>query len=135
MRLEATAAQLDAIRLAIEAETALAYIEWAALAEALALAEERRELQDGTYQIVRTRVESGLLGYSVRFKVFGKEAWTQTAWTEEASRNAFVTVVGKRLKQSGMVWSVKGSNHLLAFRGALLSRRFDDIWADVRKAA
>ncbi|MCC5839990.1 MAG: efflux transporter outer membrane subunit [Opitutales bacterium] len=59
-RLEATAAQLDAVRLSIAAEVALAYIEWAALAEALALAEERRTLQAETYALVRTRVETGL---------------------------------------------------------------------------
>ena len=37
-------------------------------------------------------------------------------------------VVGQRLKQSGMLWSRKGADHLLAIRCALLSGWFEDFW-------
>ena len=38
------------------------------------------------------------------------------------------SVVGQRLKQSGMLWGLKGAGHLLTIRSALLSRWFDDFW-------
>ncbi len=40
------------------------------------------------------------------------------------------TVVGKRLKQSGMFWSEEGATGVLNFRTLLLSGRFDDFWKD-----
>jgi hypothetical protein len=42
----------------------------------------------------------------------------------------FRTVVGKRLKQSGMFWSVTGATCVLNFRTILLSQRFDAFWQD-----
>jgi hypothetical protein len=44
------------------------------------------------------------------------------------------TVVGQRLKQSGMFWSSGGAQNVLALRSAILSNRFDDYW-DQRNAA
>ena len=38
------------------------------------------------------------------------------------------TVVGQRLKQSGMLWGLKGAGHILTVRAALLSRWFDAFW-------
>lgn len=38
------------------------------------------------------------------------------------------TLVGKRLKQSGMEWTVRGANAVIALRCAILSRRFNDYW-------
>jgi hypothetical protein len=38
------------------------------------------------------------------------------------------TIVGQRLKHSGMLWSRKGASDLLAVRCALLSGWFDDFW-------
>lgn len=38
------------------------------------------------------------------------------------------TVVGQRLKQSGMLWSRPGARHLLTVRCALLSGWFDEFW-------
>jgi len=38
------------------------------------------------------------------------------------------TVVGQRLKHSGMLWSCKGASDLLAVRCALLSRWFEVFW-------
>jgi hypothetical protein len=37
-------------------------------------------------------------------------------------------VVGQRLKQSGMLWSRKGAEHLLSIRCALLSGWFENFW-------
>lgn len=37
-------------------------------------------------------------------------------------------VVGQRFKQSGMLWSRKGADHLLSIRCALLSGWFQDFW-------
>ncbi len=38
------------------------------------------------------------------------------------------TVIGSRLKQSGMFWTVRGANAMIALRCCRLSRRFDDYW-------
>jgi hypothetical protein len=43
-------------------------------------------------------------------------------------------VVGQRLKQSGMLWSRKGAEHVLAIRCALLSGWFDEFWKKYSKA-
>jgi hypothetical protein len=37
-------------------------------------------------------------------------------------------VIGQRLKQSGMEWSVKGANAIIALRCVIRSNRFDDYW-------
>lgn len=38
------------------------------------------------------------------------------------------TVVGQRLKQSGMHWTVSGANNIIALRCSLLSHRWEDFW-------
>ena len=38
------------------------------------------------------------------------------------------TVIGQRLKQSGMFWTVKGTNSISALRCCLLSNRWEDLW-------
>ncbi len=38
------------------------------------------------------------------------------------------TVIGQRLKQSGMQWSVRGANQIIALRCCLLSGRWEDFW-------
>jgi len=38
------------------------------------------------------------------------------------------TVVAQRLKQSGMHWSVKGANNIIALRCCFLSNRWEDYW-------
>jgi hypothetical protein len=45
------------------------------------------------------------------------------------------TVVGKRLKCSGMFWSLRGANAILALRCCRLSRRFEDYWTSRSRAA
>ena len=40
------------------------------------------------------------------------------------------TVIGQRLKQSGMHWTVKGANRIIALRCSILSNRWEDFWED-----
>jgi hypothetical protein len=44
-------------------------------------------------------------------------------------------VIGARLKRSGMFWSVRGANAIIALRCCRLTRRFEDYWADRGRAA
>jgi hypothetical protein len=44
------------------------------------------------------------------------------------------TVIGSRLKQSGMFWTVRGANAILALRCCHLDGRFEDYW-ETRRAA
>jgi hypothetical protein len=45
------------------------------------------------------------------------------------------TVIGSRLKCSGMFWTVRGGNAIIALRCCRLSRRFEDYWVDRSAAA
>ena len=45
------------------------------------------------------------------------------------------TVIGARLKQSGMFWTVRGANALIALRCSRLSGQFEDYWETRRRAA
>lgn len=45
------------------------------------------------------------------------------------------TVIGNRLKRSGMFWTVRGANAILALRCCRLSNRFEDYWAERPRAA
>lgn len=40
------------------------------------------------------------------------------------------TVIGERLKRSGMFWSLRGANAIIASRCSQFSRRFEDFWED-----
>ena len=44
------------------------------------------------------------------------------------------TVIGSRLKQSGMFWTVRGANAILALRCCHLNGRFENYW-EARRAA
>jgi hypothetical protein len=44
------------------------------------------------------------------------------------------TVIGSRLKQSGMFWTVRGANSIIALRSCHLNARFEDYW-EARRAA
>jgi hypothetical protein len=44
------------------------------------------------------------------------------------------SVVGARLKQSGMFWTVRGANDIIALRCCRLNGRFEDYWEDTRAA-
>ena len=45
------------------------------------------------------------------------------------------TVIGARLKRSGMFWTVHGANAIIALRCCRLSHKFEDYWANRSKAA
>jgi hypothetical protein len=45
------------------------------------------------------------------------------------------TVIAKRLKASGMFWTVRGANSIIALRCARLSRGFEDYWESRSRAA
>jgi hypothetical protein len=40
------------------------------------------------------------------------------------------TVIGQRLKQSGMRWTVRGANSIIALRCCITSNRWEDFWED-----
>jgi hypothetical protein len=44
------------------------------------------------------------------------------------------TVIGSRLKQSGMFWTVRGANAIIALRCSALNGELEDYW-DNRRAA
>jgi hypothetical protein len=44
------------------------------------------------------------------------------------------TVIGSRLKQSGMFWTVEGANAIIALRCSYLNGRFEDYWEERRSA-
>lgn len=59
---------------------------------------------------------------------------TSSGVTEGGCKNA----IGARLKRSGMHWTVKGANSIIALRCCILSGRFQDVWeriVDTRRAA
>jgi hypothetical protein len=43
------------------------------------------------------------------------------------------TIIGSRLKQSGMFWTVRGANSIIALRCCRLSGRFENYW-EARRA-
>ena len=45
------------------------------------------------------------------------------------------TVIGSRLKRSGMFWTVRGANAVTALRCCRLSRKFEDYWESRTAAA
>jgi hypothetical protein len=44
------------------------------------------------------------------------------------------SVIGSRLKQSGMFWTVRGANAIIALRCCLLNGELEDYWATRRVA-
>jgi hypothetical protein len=38
------------------------------------------------------------------------------------------TIISKRLKQSGMQWTVRGANSIIALRSTCLSGRWEEFW-------
>ncbi len=44
------------------------------------------------------------------------------------------TVIGSRLKRSGMVWTVSGANAIIALRCCHLNNRIEDCWESRRAA-
>lgn len=67
----------------------------------------------------------------MRYRVFRRGGFFMGSGVVEAGCK---TVIGKRLKQSGMHWSVRGANAIIALRCPIESRRFDDYWKNRRAA-
>ncbi len=44
------------------------------------------------------------------------------------------TVIGLRLKQSGMHWTVRGANAIISLRRCLMNGQWEDYWASRRHA-
>lgn len=44
------------------------------------------------------------------------------------------TVIGSRLKQSGMFWTIRGANAIIALRCCRINNRFEDFWAEEQAA-
>jgi len=61
----------------------------------------------------------------MRYAAFRKQGFFVGSGVIEAGCKS---IVGARLKQSGMEWSVRGANAIIALRCALLSERFEDFW-------
>jgi len=67
----------------------------------------------------------------MRYNVFRKSGFFVGSGVLEAGCRS---VIGQRLKQSGMHWSLDGANHIIALRCCLFSNRWEDFW-EARAAA
>jgi hypothetical protein len=63
----------------------------------------------------------------MKYGTYRRKGWFIGSGVVEAGCK---TVIGKRLKQSGMFWSETGASCVLNFRTLLLSSRFDAFWRD-----
>jgi hypothetical protein len=61
----------------------------------------------------------------MRYADFRKQGFFVGSGVIEA---ACKSIIGARLKQSGMEWTVRGANAIIALRCAMLSDRFEDFW-------
>lgn len=70
--------------------------------------------------------------HRMRYRMFRKQGLFFGSGVIEAGCK---TVIGSRLKQSGMFWTVRGANAIIALRCCRLSREFDDYWESRSRAA
>jgi len=61
----------------------------------------------------------------ILYKTFKKEGYFIGSGVIEAGCK---TVVGKRTKQSGMFWQVKGAQNILNIRCSILGNTYDKYW-------
>lgn len=61
----------------------------------------------------------------MRYKKFRRQGLFVGSGVIEAGCRA---VIGQRLKQSGMHWTVKNANSIIALRCCILSNRWEDFW-------
>jgi hypothetical protein len=61
----------------------------------------------------------------MRYDVFRDKGYDIGSGVVEGACNY---VIGKRLKQSGMIWSRKGSSSILALRVTWLNERWEQLW-------
>lgn len=106
----------------------------------------RRLLQDGVARLIQeAREEAQGLGRSeavdkalhyfeanvkrMQYRTFRRSGYFIGSGVVEAGCK---TVIGQRCKQSGMFWSRRGAEHILALRCITHSRRLDSLWKDRR---
>lgn len=87
--------------------------------------EETKKIRDSTVKYFEQNKER------MRYNVFRAQGLFIGSGVIEAGCRS---VIGQRLKQSGMHWTVSGANSIIALRCCLLSRRWEDFW-DFRAAA
>jgi hypothetical protein len=83
----------------------------------------------------KIRIESEYFGRNaarMRFPAFRAQGLFVGSGVIEAGCK---TVIGSRLKQSGMFWTVHGANAIIALRCHQISRKFEDYWASRAHAA
>lgn len=80
----------------------------------------KREAIEGLYRYVRTNRER------MRYDVFRAKGYDIGSGAVEG---ACKYVVGKRLKQSGMIWTRQGSSTTLALRIIWLNEEWDQLWS------
>ena len=106
--------------------------------------ERRKELDDGKPEEVIDAINrcSSLPGYDQRIcereTGYFEKNKERMRYADFRKRGLFVgsgvleagcrTVVGQRLKQSGMHWTVRGANSIIALRCSILSNRWEDFW-------
>jgi hypothetical protein len=111
--------------------------------------ERRKELDDGKPEEVIDAINrcSFLPGYDRRIcereTGYFEKNKERMRYADFRKRGLFVgsgvleagcrTVVGQRLKQSGMHWTVRGANSIIALRCNIMSNRWEDFWE--RRAA
>jgi hypothetical protein len=66
----------------------------------------------------------------MRYPEFRRQHWFVGTGVIEAGCK---TLIGSRLKQSGMFWTVRGANAIIALRCCWISSRFEDYW-EARRA-
>jgi len=68
----------------------------------------------------------------MRYPTFCKQHFFSGSGVIEAGCK---TIIGSRLKQSGMFWTLRGANAILALRANRLSGRFEQYWENRVRAA
>ena len=112
--------------------------------------ERRKELDDGRpEEVIEAIRRCSLSGYSqevcereigyfernkerMRYADFRKRGLFVGSGVLEAGCR---TVIGQRLKQSGMHWTVRGANSIIALRCNIMSNRWEDFWEHRAAAA
>lgn len=86
----------------------------------------KREAMDSLIRYISTNEEQ------MRYDVFRKKGYDIGSGAVEG---ACKSVVGKRLKQSGMIWTRLGSSSVLALRTTWLNGRWEQLWQNKPLAA
>ena len=86
----------------------------------------KREAIDDLYHYINVNEEQ------MRYDVFRSKGYQIGSG---AAEGACKSVVGKRLKQSGMIWTRLGSSSVLALRLVWLNGRWEDLWTSKPLAA